>query len=142
LPEGSRDPLIRNAQDKPDCWHLYPDETHGAYLVDFMLFEDGYGARIACESEWDRAAGNVDWDFDKLVGVKADIKVLIHQCSGSDLLGILTANCLVGNALISPDEAFVLVRFDGHKLIDPCWWHPDRKGPFADREIDFEPLKL
>ena len=35
-------------------WEMCPRDgvAKGEYLVDFMLFENKYGPRIACESEW------------------------------------------------------------------------------------------
>jgi hypothetical protein len=41
--------------------------------------------------------------------------------------------------LVSPDEAFVFVRFDGSD-IEARWWHPSRQGPFEASEIEVEPL--
>jgi YD repeat-containing protein len=54
----------------------------GEYLLDFVLWETGYGPRILCESQWQHLFGQleaIEWAFDKLRGVKGDIKVLIYE---------------------------------------------------------------
>ncbi len=121
-------------------WKLYPKNgaTKGHYLVDFILFDKAYGPRIACESEWGMGSQGVAWDFEKLVGVKSDIKVLIHQCRSKKLLEYLK-DAISGNALISSNEAFLVVGFEGEKS-QAHWWIPDRNGPFAIKEIDFQLL--
>ena len=66
-------------------WEIYPNAKvkKGEYLCDFMLFEQGYGPRIACESQWWHTWGDhydkLQWSFDKLRGVKGDIKVFIFE---------------------------------------------------------------
>jgi hypothetical protein len=121
-------------------WTLYPQGggTSGHYLVDFILFDKAYGPRIACESEWGRGWQDVVWDFDKLVGVKSDVKVLIHECGSKELMGGLK-DAISGNALISSSEAFLVVGFEGEKS-QAHWWIPDGSGPFAIKDIDFQLL--
>jgi hypothetical protein len=49
----------RYAQEKlgsPSAWKIYRE-----YLTDFMIFEEGYGPRIACESEWGPRYGEPEW---------------------------------------------------------------------------------
>lgn len=123
-------------------WELCPEEPRkGEYLVDFMLFEKGYGPRIACESEWEESPDEVLWDFEKLTGVKSDIKVLIHDCQSGDLLkklsGAIPGNA---NALVSPREGFLIVGFEGDRVRESRWWIPDREGPFEIEEIEFRLL--
>lgn len=113
--------------------------VHTEYLTDFMLFEENYGPRIACESEWGASVGEVEWDFDKLCGVKADIKVLIHENRKGDLLKALARNCLAANSLITRGEGFLVVKFNGDKTDSRCWI-PGRRGPFEADEIRFQSI--
>ncbi|HTU49249.1 MAG TPA: hypothetical protein VMF56_01575 [Acidobacteriaceae bacterium] len=127
-------------REKGSGWELRPENggTKGHYLVDFILFDKAYGPRIACESEWGPGWRGVVWDFEKLAGVKSDIKVMIHECRSEELLDRLK-DAISGNALISPSEAFLIIGFEGEKS-QAHWWIPDRNGPFAIREIDFQLL--
>jgi hypothetical protein len=50
----------------------------GEFMTDFALFDKSRGFRIACESEWG-ALDRIDWAFDKLRSVKAEIKILIFE---------------------------------------------------------------
>ena len=129
---------FRAGQEDAQKWHLYPNATEGEYLADFMLLEDGYGPRIACESELAPRGGDVEWDFDKLRGIKADIKVLIHQCDSKELMDKLKTY-LADNALITRDEAYLLVKLCRDKT-ESHWWKPEREGPFTATEINFQPI--
>jgi hypothetical protein len=65
-------------------WKIFPPVKCylGEYHCDFMLFEDGYGCRVACESQWQTFRSNADelkWAFDKLRGVKSDMKLFIFE---------------------------------------------------------------
>jgi hypothetical protein len=75
-------------------------------------------------------------DFDKLRGVKADIKVMIYECQSDDLEGKFRSY-LADCALIGPDEAFLFVKFDGQRA-SAFWWKAERKGPFDKTEIAFK----
>lgn len=81
-----------------DCL-VCPKDAHtrkGEFLVDFSWAEEGGGKRLllACESEWGSVtAWKIHWapvesDFEKLLSVKAPLKVLIFSSnfkrSGSD----------------------------------------------------------
>jgi len=45
--------------------------------------DERLGPRIACESELGNI-GKINWSFDKLGGVKADIKILIFEWPSRD----------------------------------------------------------
>ncbi len=127
-------------QRGPAAWELSPSEraAKGEYLVDFMLFEKEYGARIACESEWGMGPGGIQWDFEKLVGVKSDIKVLVHQCPFKGIEGGLKAAISdTAGAHISRGEAFLIIGFEKDKLREVRWWIPKRRGPFKAEQIHF-----
>ncbi len=66
-------------------WSLYPPSlakgtvrADGEYLVDFMLMDDRLGPRTAFESDFGDIS-RIDLAFDKLRGMKSDIKVLILE---------------------------------------------------------------
>jgi len=127
-------------------WNVHPETKakKGEYLCDFMLFEDGYGPRIACESQWlhhprfGKHFDKLDWSFDKLRGVKADIKVFIYEEDKEDWEKIWP-EYLTNYALLSPDEAFLILKFD-HSFFRASWWQPSKPGVHSKGEITFEQL--
>jgi len=99
-------------------WQIYPpDKCYTAeYLCDFTLFEDGYGRRIACESQWSHWAHSqlidMKWAFDKLRGVKADIKIFIFE--GEEKNWKEVRDCYLKRyAQLSTDEAFIALHWKG-----------------------------
>ena len=128
---------------KKDGWKVYPETKakKGEYLCDFMLFQDGYGPRVACESQWWHSWGEhekkLEWSFDKLVGVKADIKVFIYE-GDQEQWETICKPYLADYALLSPQEAFLTMRFD--KGFHCSWWKPSRPGVHEANEIVFEPF--
>jgi hypothetical protein len=125
-------------------WEIYPNAKakKGEYLCDFMLFEQGYGPRIACECQWLHRWGNhydkLQWSFDKLIGVKGDIKVFIFEEEESQQWEMIRQAYLAGYALLSPDEAFLILKLDGG--FQASWWKPSRPGAHRQDEITFEPI--
>jgi hypothetical protein len=113
-------------------WKIYPEERpyKGEYLCDFMLFEDGYGCRIACESQWYFRIGDnnakVDWAFDKLRGVKADIKLFVFEGADLEWRGICEGY-LEENAQLSVKEAFLILYWKDGDFIK-SWWQPQCDG--------------
>ena len=132
-------------------WALWPQKGpyKGEYLLDFVLWESGYGPRILCESQWHHgfsAIGAIDWAFDKLRCVKGDIKVLIYEVSeqpnGSqppDTVAEIVTGYLKELALLSNEEAFLLLNFNDHQKW-AHWWKPVSSGSPA--EIRFTPIDL
>jgi len=123
------------------CARDHATKEKGEYLVDFMLFQEGYGPRIACESEWGMSPAGIQWDFEKLAGVKSDIKVLVHQCRFEQIERRLkeAIRDTVG-AHVSPSEAFLVMGFESETKPEACWWIPDRNGPFTLKDIEFQVL--
>jgi hypothetical protein len=121
-------------------WKIYPEEKpyKGEYLCDFTLFEEGYGCRIACESQWSFGIGDnnakVDWAFDKLRGVKADIKLFVFEGSDEEWPDMRDAY-LRDNAQLSVDESFLILHWKGDRFIK-SWWKPNCNGQ-QDHEIRF-----
>ena len=99
-------------------WQIYPQERKclGEYLCDFMLIQSDYGCRIACESQWQHSSrkyrGDLDWAFDKLRGVKSDIKLFIFEGTRDQWQGIADLY-LRDNTQLSTREAFLLLRWEG-----------------------------
>jgi hypothetical protein len=107
-------------------WKIFPPEKCylGEYHCDFMLFEDGYGCRLACESQWQTFrsnAGELKWAFDKLRGVKSDVKLFIFE--GPDTWRDDIREYLEGYAQLDPVETFVFMRWN-HKRWELSWWKP------------------
>ena len=127
-------------------WRIYPKTKakKGEYLCDFMLFEDGYGPRVACESQWRHSPyfgkhfDKLAWSFDKLRGVKADIKVFIFEGDDEEWRKVWQ-EYLMGYALLSPDEAFLILKFE-HDVFRTSWWRPSKRGAHTEAEIKFESL--
>lgn len=126
-------------RERREGWKLYPETKAklGEFLCDFMLFEDGYGPRVACESQWwhswGKHADKLGWAFDKLVGVKADIKVFIYE--GNEQQWAAVKNEYLKNyALLSTAEAFLVLHWDGHRF-HCSWWQPTKSG--VQTEVEF-----
>jgi hypothetical protein len=136
---------LREYKDGRRGWEIYPDTVakRGEYLCDFMLFEKGYGPRIACESQWWHSWGNpygkLDWSFDKLRGVKADVKIFIYEGELKRCEKIYRSY-LSDNALLSPNEAFLFLKFD--EEFKASWWKPSRQGVHRADEIIFDAIAL
>jgi hypothetical protein len=121
---------------KQKDWKIYPEEKcyKGEYLCDFTLFEEGYGCRIACESQWSFGIGDnnakVDWAFDKLRGVKSDLKLFIFEGSENEWPTIRD-NYLKDYAQLSVDEAFLILHWQKDHFIK-SWWQPKKNGQQED----------
>ena len=132
-------------------WTLYPGKQpyKGEYLLDFVLWEENYGPRVVCESQWQhRISGMpaIDWAFDKLRGVKGDIKVLIFECPMKgdatrppDNVMRIVEPYLKELSLLSDGEAFLLLHF-ANKGKRAHWWKPTRQG--NPNKIRFTPIPL
>jgi hypothetical protein len=137
-------------EEQDPRWTLYPSSEPqkgrvlGEYLVDFALFDPVLGCRIACESEWGDI-DRIDWAFDKLRAIKADIKVLIFQYEhGSGVLPAKVRSRIVAYLTKSHHhhpkrEFYVFVQYQGNKA-QLFLWEPPGVGPFKDEEILIEPL--
>jgi hypothetical protein len=132
---------LRKVRDEEEGWDIYPDNRcyAGEYLCDFMLFEKGYGCRIACESQWANwtGKGNQDlhWAFDKLRGVKSDIKLFIFEGSAEHWKKAID-EYLMNNAHVSANEAYVALHWNFEtKEFEKSWWKPRiggiQRGPIA-----------
>ena len=129
-------------------WRIYPETKakKGEYLCDFMLFEDRYGPRIACECQWWHRWGDhldkLGWAFDKLIGVKADVKVFVFEGETQEWERI-RRKYLTDYALLSPDEAFLILKFEeSERGFHASWWKPSRYGVHTEDEINFDPIAL
>jgi hypothetical protein len=136
---------------KSKGWKLYPENGpyKGEYLLDFVLWEAGYGPRVVCESQWQhrfRQLEAIDWAFDKLRGVKGDVKVLIYEREPgpddtqppSEVREILEGY-LMDMALLSPDEAFLFLNITASGQ-EAHWWKPVNPG--KQDKIEFKKISL
>jgi hypothetical protein len=117
-------------------WRIYPELKPyvGEYLCDFMLFEKGHGCRIACESQWTNVRGHhladIEWAFEKLLGVKSDIELFIFEGSEDDWLAV-QSKYLVNYAQLTTEKVFVLLRLE-HGKFSKSWWLPHKNGRQTD----------
>lgn len=112
-------------------WVTFPTEKpcKGEYLCDFMVFEPNYGCRIACESQWDHGSDQawaLDWAFEKLRGVKSDIKLFIYEGKPT-ALDVIAQKHLVNYAQLDPHEVFLALRWNKPSF-EARWWTPATKG--------------
>lgn len=129
-------------------WKIYPERQpyKGEYLLDFVLFEEGYAPHIVCESEWLTPKSNeykdILWDFDKLRMVKRDIKVMIYEWpEGDGRLEDALKGYLKDIQLLSTEEAFLFLNFD-HGKPSAHWWQPEKSGKQDKNKIFFKPIPL
>jgi hypothetical protein len=133
-------------------WMLYPEappnggKVKGEFLTDFALFDGRIGCRIACESEWGNL-GRVQWAFDKLRSVKADLKILIFQdghANGNKLsihFESLFKESLSMCAHHHPGhEIYLFIQFDREEA-NLFLWEPTSNGPFSKEQIQIEQIK-
>lgn len=133
-------------------WSLYPKEpgkgpgrAKGEYLADFLLMDETYGPRIACESELGDS-GKLDWSFDKLRGLKADIKMFIFEMDFTDTgrlpvaVDEMVRVYLADHGHFLPNEHFLLVQLSSN--MTRCFhWEPSTRGPYKAKDIEFALLK-
>jgi len=111
----------------------------GEYLVDFVLWDEGYGPRLACECQWlhwrHPGKEGVGWAFDKLRGVKSDLKVLVFDADFE--VESIFRSYLLGIALHYTTEQYIFVQFDDSKA-KAFSWTPLHNGVHRRKEIVFE----
>jgi len=122
-------------------WKIFPPEKCylGEYHCDFMLFEDNYGCRLACESQWQTFKSNVcdlQWAFDKLRGVKSDVKLFIFEATDTWKDDI--REYLEGYAQLDPVETFVFMRWNQNRW-ERSWWKPAFAGVQTE---EFRPIEF
>lgn len=111
-------------------WKIYPEEKpyKGEFLTDFAIWESGYGLRIASESQLHERKQNqtrVESALDKLLHVRADIKVLVFEDSHENggLLEHLHRNFLTNYLRFEAAESYLFLQLDGEK-VKPYIWCP------------------
>jgi hypothetical protein len=131
---------------------LYPmkEPYKGEYLLDFILWEPGYGPRVGIESQWQhwrlKPLDAVGWAFDKLQGVKGDLKVLIFDWDGlnADHLPRDVENMLHDRLckyqMHSPSEHYFLVWFEKEES-EVFEWKPKHTGQHLPNEVKFLPRR-
>ncbi len=140
--------LHQKQQDEYPTWTLYPSgepikgRVAGEYLVDFCLFDPTRGCRIACESEWGDI-GRIDWGFDKLRSVKADLKILIFQAShdavseSTEIFERIKSYLCASHHHHPGHEFYLFLQFDEDQA-KLFIWEPTTTGPYD--EIVIEPI--
>ncbi|SEB40875.1 hypothetical protein [Terriglobus roseus] len=122
-------------------WKIFPEVKcyQGEYHCDFMLFEHGYGCRLACESQWQTHrsdVGELKWAFDKLRGVKADVKLFVFE--GTDSWQDDIREYIEGYAQLDPVETFVFMRWN-EKSWKRYLWKPQVRGI---QNVGFSPFQF
>lgn len=125
---------------------LYPGNKpyKGEYLLDFVLWEPDFGPRVLIESQWQHwKLDNLEaigWAFDKLQGVKGDLKVLVFEWDGlnddhlpSEVLAKLRER-MCRYQLNSPSEHYLLIWFSGAES-EVFEWSPTQTG--SHKEVRF-----
>jgi hypothetical protein len=133
-------------------WEIHPPTMpagkgrgKGEFLLDFVLFDNRLGPRIACESEMGVSGLSAyEWAFSKLAAVKSDIKIFLveHPISGSNLppeIEAIAKRKLSNTAHLDPREHYVIIQCDGPKW-NCLHWSPPNPGPLQHSEISFKSL--
>lgn len=121
-------------------WKIIPEEKcySGEYHCDFMLFEEQYGCRIACESQWNHGASHqaaLDWAFDKLRGVKSDLKLFIFEGTHEEWEKVV-GRYLKNYAQLPLGETYLALRWHSNKFTK--WFWTVTEPGLQKREIVFE----
>ena len=132
---------------------LYPKEGpyKGEYHLDFVLWEPGYGPRVGIESQWlhwrqNDSRKSLGWAFDKLQGVKCDLKILIFDWAGlnpkqlpAEVVDRLHES-MFDFQINSASEHYLFIWFEGAKS-EVFEWKPAHDGKQSKGEIVFSPVK-
>ena len=119
-------------------WKMYPEEKpyKGEFLTDFAIWEEGYGLRIVCESQWyegnnETNRARVASALDKLLHVRADIKVLVFEDSHETgtLMEHLRMTRMNKYLRFSDPEYYVLMQWHGDKVRSYLWCPTDENPP-------------
>ena len=127
---------------------IFPAEKpkKGEYLLDFILWKPHFGPVVCVESQWqfwrnDNLEG-INWAFDKLRGVKGQLKVLIFEWKRqgtSELpptINKLLTDCLSDFELHVEGEQYLLMWFCG-STCEAFEWSTLRSGRHRAEEILF-----
>jgi hypothetical protein len=116
-------------------WSVCPPEKpyKDEFLTDYAIWEAGYGLRVACESQWHEGAKNenrVASAFDKLLHVKADIKILVFEDShkSGDLLDRLQTRYMTNYLRFRTSEEYLFLQWD-HENLRQYLWRPTEEKP-------------
>jgi hypothetical protein len=136
---------------KENEWKLYPEispqrgRVAGEYLVDFAIFDTTRGCRIACESEWGDIDG-IDWAFDKLRAMKADLKILVfqlrHESGGFpvELSKRIKSYLACSHHHHPGHEFYIFLQLEGSNA-KAFLWEPKCTGPLSRKEIELESIE-
>jgi hypothetical protein len=132
---------------------LYPKDGpyKGEFLLDFVLWEPGYGPRVGIESQWQHwrlePREALGWAFDKLLGVKGDLKVLVFDWDGlnTDQLPREVENVLrerlSSYQMYSASEHYLFVWFEREQS-EVFEWKPTKQtGQYSANEVQFSPRR-
>jgi len=134
-------------------WEMYPatkpvkGRVAGEFMTDFALFERGRGYRIACEGQWGANLESIDWAFDKLRSVKAEIKILLfereheHEPRLPNDVDAMVREYLAECGNHHADHEFYLfLQFSGRhaKLFI---WQPKQIDGYTAESVNIEPLR-
>jgi hypothetical protein len=109
------------------------------YLVDFCVIRDHW-MDTAIESEWIPTLDEIERDFEKLLHVKASLKVMI--CDSPDYVRdklVPAVNFLKARYRPSePEETYMLFNWRGGKNVANCHvWTPTETSPGKSEDIRF-----
>ncbi len=132
---------------------LYPEEGpyRGEYHLDFTIWEEGYGPLVCIESQWlhwsqKDPLNAFGWAFDKLQGLKCDLKVLVFDWEGLDSqrlprkLEQRLRVSMCGYQMNSLDEHYLLIWFSGSdsRVFE---WKPLRREKHSPKDVTFRPRR-
>jgi hypothetical protein len=130
---------------------LYPEKGpyKGEYHLDFTIWQDGYGPLVGIECQWlhwrqKDPLNCFRWAFDKLQGVKCDLKILIFDWKGLNSKRLPrevekelhTSMCKYQMNLLS--EHYLLIWFSWSEF-EVFEWKPLRTGKHSPEEVIFSP---
>ena len=145
------DSLKNLAEERNLAIHPTEGPYKGEYHLDFTLWEEGFGPIVGVESQWlhwrqKDPLDSVGWAFDKLQGIKCDLKVFIFDWDGLNARKLppkivqRLRDSMCEYQMNSTSEHYVLIWFSG-PYSEVFEWRPIRTGKHSPRELTFSPWK-
>jgi len=122
-------------QIKPIGWKMFPPSdtsSAGEFLVDACWWVDGVGAALVAEFEWGSAWHEIVNDFEKLIVIKAPLKLMIYASSRGEVSAKVTEQrikeYLEQHAHHIAGETYMFLDFWPNEYVRAFLWQAQSNG--------------